>query len=61
MAEVHLRLGDTEQAFAWLERALTYRDPGITDLRVDRLLMPLHGDPRYQAMLAEVGFSPRTE
>lgn len=56
IAEVHLRLGDTEQAFAWLERALTYRDPGITDLKVDRLLLPLHGDPRYRALLAKVGF-----
>ena len=55
IAEVYTWLGQTEQAFQWLDAAVRHRDPGIADLKIDRLLQPLHRDPRFDALLARVG------
>jgi len=57
LTQIDLERGDIDAAFAWLERALALRDPGLTDLKVDRLLRPLHDDPRYAALLARMGLA----
>jgi len=57
IAAGYAQLGDTDRAFAWLERAKVERDPGAVQLRVDRLLEPLHGDPRWKPLLARFGLS----
>jgi len=49
-------VGETDLAFRWLERAWEARDPGMTDLKVDPLLEPLKGDPRYRELLSRMGF-----
>jgi hypothetical protein len=62
LAAVCAALGETEEAFAWLDRAFEERDVGLPFLR-DRLAtaaafgMPiaLRGHPRYQALLRKVG------
>ncbi len=62
LAAVCAALGETEEAFAWLDKACEERDVGLPFLR-DRLGtaaafgMPiaLRGDPRYQALLRKVG------
>ena len=51
IAEVYACLGDTDQAFRWLEAAVAHRDPGIVWLHGDPLLKELPGDPRYTALL----------
>jgi serine/threonine-protein kinase len=56
VAGVYASLGRTDDAFHWLERAYELRDPGMTDLLVDRLLVPLHSDPRFDDLLAKMGF-----
>jgi serine/threonine-protein kinase len=56
IAEVYAWLGETDLAFHWLERAWEARDPGMTDLKVDPLLEPLQGDPRYRELLSRMGF-----
>lgn len=56
IAGVYAWLGERERAFRWLERALDVRDPGMTELRVDPLLEPLRGDPRYRELLSRMGF-----
>jgi serine/threonine-protein kinase len=56
IAEVYAWLGETDLAFRWLERAWEARDPGMTDLKVDPLLEPLKGDPRYGELLSRMGF-----
>jgi adenylate cyclase len=58
VAETHGYFGDTEQAFAWLDRAVTLHDPGIIWLRRDALFAGLEADPRYGALLARVGMPP---
>jgi eukaryotic-like serine/threonine-protein kinase len=54
IAEVYSYRGDIDQAFAWLDRAYTTRDGGITDMKCDPLLAPLHADPRYRALLTRL-------
>jgi TolB-like protein/Tfp pilus assembly protein PilF len=39
--------GETGRAFEWLERAYIQRDPGLAHAATDKLLAPLHHDPRW--------------
>jgi TolB-like protein/lipoprotein NlpI len=54
IAEIHAWRGETDEAFAWLDRAYAQRDGGMTRFRTDPLLNSLHSDPRYRAMLAKM-------
>ena len=49
-ALVYLGLGDKEEALRWLEQSYQDRFPEITRIRVEPLLDPLRGDPRFQAL-----------
>jgi tetratricopeptide (TPR) repeat protein len=53
-AEAEAVFGNLDQAFAWLDRAVNFRDPGIQWLRGDPLLHNLTQDPRYAALLRRV-------
>jgi serine/threonine-protein kinase len=44
---VYLGLGDREQAFAWLERCYAERRGWLAYLKVEPILDPLRGDPRF--------------
>jgi TolB-like protein/DNA-binding winged helix-turn-helix (wHTH) protein/Tfp pilus assembly protein PilF len=57
VAQVYAWRGDTERAFAWLERAEEQRDAGLIYLKFDPLLRKLHGDPRYAAWLKRMRLS----
>ena len=48
---VYLGLGDTEQAFAWLERAYDERRGWLAYLKVEPMFDPLRADPRFAAMV----------
>jgi len=54
-AIMHMALGEKAKAIDWLERA--YRDrsgPEIVGIKVDPMLDPLHGDPRFEALVQKV-------
>ena len=54
-ALVYLGLGDKEQALHWLEQG--YQDRAGADIgwiRVDHLLDPMHGDPRFEAVAEKI-------
>lgn len=51
VAEAYAYRGEVDQAFAWLDRAVERRDPGIQWLRGDPLLREITNDPRYGALL----------
>ncbi len=54
-ALMHMALGEKAKAIDWLERA--YRDrsgPEIVGIKVDPMLDPLHGDPRFEALVQKV-------
>jgi serine/threonine-protein kinase len=48
-------LGDTDEAFAQLELALTARSAGLVYLGVDPMYRPLRDDPRFARLMSEVG------
>jgi serine/threonine-protein kinase len=52
IAVVYMGLGDGDQAIDWLERAA---DPVMMSyLAVDPIFRPVHGEPRFQALLEKV-------
>ena len=50
--------GETDRAFEWLDKALAYNDPGITEVAVEPLLASLHDDPRWLPFLRKAGRAP---
>ncbi len=57
IAVAHLSLGDEDAAFEWLEKALEDRAACIPILNVDPRLDTLRDDPRYQALVEQIGFT----
>ena len=57
IAVIHLSLNDQDAAFEWLEKALEDRAGCIPILNVDPRLDTLRDDPRYQALVEQVGFT----
>jgi len=53
--QIFAQWGDIESALDWLERAVIIRDPGIIQASDDRLLAPLHDEPRFKQMLRDAG------
>ena len=53
---VHLGLGDTDEAFDWLERSVEARDWQLAMLKVEPAFDDLRSDPRFAALLERVGF-----
>jgi len=54
-ALVHIALGEKDKAIDYLEHA--YRDrggPEISGIKVDPMLDPLRGDPRFEALVQKV-------
>jgi serine/threonine-protein kinase len=58
VANVYAALGDRDQAFVWLERALEDRDRMMVSLRVHPRLDPLRGDPRFTDLLRRLRLAP---
>jgi tetratricopeptide (TPR) repeat protein len=54
-AMLHSQLGDREEAFAWLERALRDHDPVLLLVRVHPYFDSLRGDPRLEPLLRRAG------
>ncbi len=47
-------LGETDNAFEWLERAYRQHDGGMPELKIDPFLKDLHRDPRFDVLLAKM-------
>ena len=58
IATARAALGQRDQALRWLRRAVDDRSVCIPDLKTDPRLDALRSDPRFQALLKEVGFAP---
>jgi eukaryotic-like serine/threonine-protein kinase len=50
-AQINAALGQTNQAFSWLEKAYEVRDFNLPALRVDDGLDPVRSDPRFAKLL----------
>ena len=55
IAEVYAWRGETDQAFAWLDRSYAQHDAGLASLKTDLFLGKVRGDPRYAALLTKMG------
>ena len=58
IATARTALGQHDQALRWLRRAIDDRSVCVPDLKTDPRLDALRADPRFQALLKEVGFTP---
>jgi len=58
IADQYVRLGDNEQAIAWLEKAYQEHASGLELLKVGPLYDPLRSDPRFQDLLRRIGLPP---
>ena len=58
MALVYIGLQDTDQAFAWLERAYADHSHLLAWLKVDPRFDGIRGDPRYRDLLRRMGLPP---
>jgi TolB-like protein/Tfp pilus assembly protein PilF len=60
-AQIHAALGDRDEAFGSLNAARRVHDPGLMgQVYVDPLLNNLRSDPRYDALMRELGFTGKT-
>lgn len=50
---------EADRAFAWLAKAVEYRDPCLTWILPERLFENLHADPRWLPLLESLGKLPR--
>jgi DNA-binding winged helix-turn-helix (wHTH) protein/TolB-like protein/Flp pilus assembly protein TadD len=57
-AEIYVRLGEKDQAFASLEKAYEQRQPLITFLNRDPVWDGLRSDPRYADLIRRAGLVP---
>ena len=56
LATLHAQLGEKEEAFAYLNKAIDERRWEVTILNTDPQLDPLRDDPRFNELLRRVGF-----
>jgi serine/threonine protein kinase/TolB-like protein len=54
-ARIRAWRGETDAAFAWLNKAVAARDPGIASIKLEYFLRSLHADPRWNALLKKIG------
>ena len=55
-ADIHAQRGEADEAFASLERAWSFRDPGLAIMKRDPFLRPIRNDPRFAAFLKRMNF-----
>ncbi|HEX7078845.1 MAG TPA: protein kinase [Candidatus Eisenbacteria bacterium] len=55
IAALHAALGDVDESFRWLDRAVEEGATGLIFLRVHPRLDPIRQDPRYAALIRRVG------
>jgi TolB-like protein/Tfp pilus assembly protein PilF len=55
IAEVYAWRGETDHAFAWLDRSYAQHDAGLATVKIDLFLGKVRADPRYAALLKTMG------
>ena len=50
--------GEADRAFVWLDRAVEYKDGGLTGILYEPLFANIHDDPRWLPFLESIGKSP---
>jgi TolB-like protein/Tfp pilus assembly protein PilF len=50
--------GADDHAFEWLDKAVQYKDSGLSNIAVNNLFSNIHDDPRWLPFLESIGRSP---
>jgi tetratricopeptide (TPR) repeat protein len=50
--------GDADQAFEWLDKAVRYADPGLSEIVFESQFGNIHKDPRWLPFLRKLGKAP---
>lgn len=58
MASLNTRLGNKDEAFVWLDKAVNERASGIPALKIDPVYDSLHSDPRFAKLLQRMNIAP---
>ena len=58
IAYVYADRGDADKAFAWLDKAIGYGDPGIGEVVTENLFERIHSDQRWLPFLRKLGKTP---
>ena len=58
IAYVYAYRSEADQAFAWLDKAVEYGDPGLSEIVTENLFDKIHADPRWLPFLRKVGKAP---
>jgi serine/threonine-protein kinase len=56
IGQIYAELGETDQAFAALDKAMEVKDPGLITLKKDPVMDPIRTDPRFAALLKRLNF-----
>jgi DNA-binding winged helix-turn-helix (wHTH) protein/TolB-like protein len=57
-ANIHVRLGQKDEAFAWFEKVFAAREPSILQFKIEPRYDALRDDPRYAELLRKIGQQP---
>jgi TolB-like protein/Flp pilus assembly protein TadD len=55
IADIHFKLGDIDEGFAWLEKALERKELDLIYIRSDEFLDDARGDERYGRLVRKLG------
>jgi TolB-like protein len=58
IAYVYAFRGEADKAFAWLDKAVAYHDPGLSEIVPERLFDNIRKDPRWLPFLRRIGKAP---
>ena len=53
-----LGLGELDEAFAWMNRAVDQRDPMMTRIKSYEFFDPIRSDPRFAVLLRKMNLEP---
>ena len=57
-ANLYVRLGEKDAAFAWFEKVFEQRQPTILQFKIEPAYDSLRDDPRYAQLLSKIGLQP---
>jgi tetratricopeptide (TPR) repeat protein len=55
VARIYAGLGDRDQTFHWLGKALEEHNDSLVELKVDTQFASLHSDPRFKELIQRIG------
>jgi TolB-like protein/Flp pilus assembly protein TadD len=58
IAHVYAFRGEADKAFEWLDKAVEYGDPGLSDIVTEGLFANIRSDPRWLPFLQRIGRAP---